>query len=204
MAVRRVETPEVRRSQIIAAARELIIEKGYSEVLLDDVAHRAGVAKGTLYLYFADKPHLYGAVMEGLLDEVAVRLKKAVDIRGDDPLVPVRAAVSEMLAFTDVYKDVFVACGQARADLGRKINHALRNRLERHIDLLGGIVQAAARRRALRHHDPKTGGMFLIALTRMFMMRKLFQDRREPLVECTDEFMDLLCNGLGSGKGKRS
>ncbi len=202
MTNRRVETPEVRRGQIISAARELMTEKGYSEVLLEDVAQRAGVAKGTLYLYFADKPQIYGAVMESLLDELALRLGKAVGMRSDDPLVPIRSAVSELLAFTDIYKDVFLACGQARPDLSRKVNDTLRKRLDRHIDLLGSILQTAAKQKALRGHEAKTGGMLLIALTRMFMMRKLFQNRTEPLAACTDEFMDLLLNGLGA-KGKR-
>ena len=202
MTNRRVESPEVRRGQIISAARDLLIERGYGDVLLDDVAKRAGVAKGTVYLYFSDKPHLYGAVMESLLDDLAVRLDKAVGMRSDEPLLPVRAAVSEMLAFTDIYKDVFLACGQARPDLSRKVNDTLRNRLDRHIDLLGSILQTASKQKALRSHDAKTGGMLMIALTRMFMMRKLFQAQSGPLSDATDEFMDLLLNGLGA-KGKR-
>jgi AcrR family transcriptional regulator len=204
MTTRRIEAPEVRRTQIISAARDLLVEKGYSELLLDDVARRAGVAKGTLYLYFHDKPALFRAVMEHLLDDLSARLVRATEPASDDPLVPVRATISEMLSYMDMYKDIFFACGQARRDWSRKVGDPLKRRFVAYVDLLGGILQAAVRKRALRPHDERTGGMMLIALTRMFVMRKTFLDRTVPVEAATEEMMDLLLNGLGAGKGKRS
>ena len=46
---------EARPSELTAAALALFVEKGYAATRLDDVAARAGVSKGTLYVYFADK-----------------------------------------------------------------------------------------------------------------------------------------------------
>ena len=74
--------PAARRAQILDAARHLLVEKGYGDLLLDDVAHRAGVAKGTLYLYFSDKSDLYFAVMEEILDGLDARVGSADDLKG--------------------------------------------------------------------------------------------------------------------------
>ena len=41
-----------RHAEILAAAFEEFAAKGYAEARLDDVAERAGIAKGTIYLYF--------------------------------------------------------------------------------------------------------------------------------------------------------
>ena len=48
----------------MAAALELFVEKGFAATRLDDVAARAGVSKGTLYLYFDGKDALFKAVVE--------------------------------------------------------------------------------------------------------------------------------------------
>ena len=46
---------EARPAELTAAALDLFVEKGFAATRLDDVAVRAGVSKGTLYLYFDSK-----------------------------------------------------------------------------------------------------------------------------------------------------
>ncbi len=55
---RRTQPPEVRREQLLDAAAAVIVEKGFTSMTVADVAERAGVAKGTVYLYFDTKEHL--------------------------------------------------------------------------------------------------------------------------------------------------
>ncbi|MFY9326538.1 MAG: TetR/AcrR family transcriptional regulator [Georgfuchsia sp.] len=55
---------EARPSELLAAALDLFVEKGFAATRLDDVAARAGVSKGTLYLYFDSKASLFKAVVE--------------------------------------------------------------------------------------------------------------------------------------------
>lgn len=63
---------EARPSELTAAALELFVEKGFAATRLEDVAARAGVSKGTLYLYFDSKEALFKAVIqEGILPAVA-------------------------------------------------------------------------------------------------------------------------------------
>lgn len=55
---------EERPSELTAAALDLFVERGFAATRLDDVAARAGVSKGTLYLYFEGKEALFKAVIE--------------------------------------------------------------------------------------------------------------------------------------------
>ena len=55
--------PEARRQAILEAALHMFAEHGFEAARLDDVAARAGVAKGTLYLYFASKEALFEALI---------------------------------------------------------------------------------------------------------------------------------------------
>ncbi|MDT3737596.1 MAG: TetR/AcrR family transcriptional regulator [Denitratisoma sp.] len=59
---------EARPQELTAAALELFVEKGFAATRLEEVAARAGVSKGTLYLYFDSKEALFKAVVrEGLV-----------------------------------------------------------------------------------------------------------------------------------------
>ena len=56
---RRAQRRGERRDAILAAALEEFAARGFAATRLDDVARRAGVAKGTIYLYFRDKESLF-------------------------------------------------------------------------------------------------------------------------------------------------
>jgi len=58
---------EARPAEILGAALAVFAERGYAATRLDDVARRAGVTKGTLYLYFPNKAELFKAVIRGTL-----------------------------------------------------------------------------------------------------------------------------------------
>ena len=53
-----------RPDEIVAAAFEVFAEKGFAAARLDDIAARAGVSKGAIYLYFATKEDIFQAVVE--------------------------------------------------------------------------------------------------------------------------------------------
>ena len=70
-----------RPSELLDAALEIFVERGYSAARLDDVAARAGVSKGTLYLYFANKEELFKAVVRvsilPLIDETRQSIQQS-------------------------------------------------------------------------------------------------------------------------------
>ncbi|HTN49401.1 MAG TPA: TetR/AcrR family transcriptional regulator [Burkholderiaceae bacterium] len=67
---------DARPAELLAAALELFIEKGYAGTRLEDVASRAGVSKGTLYLYFENKEELFKAVVR---DNVVARISASAE-----------------------------------------------------------------------------------------------------------------------------
>lgn len=54
---------DARPQELLAAAIDLFVEHGFAATRLEDVARRAGVSKGTLYLYFTNKEELFKAVV---------------------------------------------------------------------------------------------------------------------------------------------
>lgn len=60
---RRERRKEARPGELLAAALDLFVEKGFAATRVEEVAHRAGVSKGTLFLYFSSKEELFKAVV---------------------------------------------------------------------------------------------------------------------------------------------
>ncbi|MBY0408644.1 MAG: TetR/AcrR family transcriptional regulator [Burkholderiaceae bacterium] len=60
---KRERRKEARPGELLEAALDLFVEKGFAATRVDDVAARAGVSKGTLFLYFPSKEELFKAVV---------------------------------------------------------------------------------------------------------------------------------------------
>ena len=100
-----------RRDDILAAALEEFSARGFAATRLDDVAARAGVAKGTIYLYFDDKESLFQELVRALVVPLVGNIAAA-------PLsaMPIRA-VLDMIVEVFV-KEIF---GTRRKDVLRLI-----------------------------------------------------------------------------------
>ena len=96
-----------RRAAILSAALDEFAARGFAATRLDDVARRAGVAKGTIYLYFRDKESLFQELVRTMLSPLVGAIEAA-------PLrdLPIRAVV-EMIV------DVFVQRDLRHAPQGR-------------------------------------------------------------------------------------
>lgn len=85
--------PPDRKQAILDAALEEFAARGYAATRLDDVAKRADVAKGTIYLYFADKETLFQELLRSMLIPVIGSLGAAPDLK-----LPMRAIAERLIA----------------------------------------------------------------------------------------------------------
>jgi len=70
---------DARPQELLAAALDLFVERGFAATRLDDVAKAAGVSKGTLYLYFCSKEELFKAVVRENLVQILGEAAEIVD-----------------------------------------------------------------------------------------------------------------------------
>ena len=89
---RRSLPPEARRAAILAAALEEFSARGYEGARLEDVAKRASIAKGTIYLYFADKEALFQDLVRSMVNPILGMLQQTREID-----LPARALVELLI-----------------------------------------------------------------------------------------------------------
>ena len=85
MAKRRtVLPPDERRHQLLQAATWVFARKGYRRAAITDIIQRAGVARGTFYLYFAGKEQVFLAIVE----DFHAKISAAVTTTSEPPTLP--------------------------------------------------------------------------------------------------------------------
>ena len=78
---------EARKDEVLDAALELFTEKGFAATRVDDIAQKAGISKGTIYLYFDSKEALMEGLIERALSPIALKAIEVIDTVGVDPRI---------------------------------------------------------------------------------------------------------------------
>jgi AcrR family transcriptional regulator len=140
-----------RREAILAAALEEFAACGFAATRIDDVAQRAGVAKGTIYLYFRDKESLFQELVRSMLGPIVAGLEAAPTAD-----IPARA-ITEKIA--DIFvREIF---GTRRKDIIRLIitegarfpklaEFYYREVIERVVRVMRGLLSRAVERGELK------------------------------------------------------
>lgn len=196
MARPRKESPEAMRSRILDAARHVLVQKGYQDFRISEVAQTAGLASGTLYLYFKDKVALYGGVFMDLLDQLDTRVANILEHQKG--LKALKEMAHDGLSFIEHYRDfLFQFTGEHPALSESKVGLALQARFVKHLKLLGKVIRQAVKDGHLRPCNPEFAAIYFSFLFRMFMIDKIIHKRTWHLNNKTDEFIQLFLNGLG-------
>ena len=141
-----------RHDAILSAALEEFSGRGFAATRLDDVARRAGVAKGTIYLYFADKETLFQELARSMLSPVVGHIEgfNAADL-------PFRVLAERLIEM--FVRDII---GSRRKDIIRLIiaegprfpalaEFYYREVLSRVMAAIGALLQRAYDRGEIRH-----------------------------------------------------
>lgn len=89
-----------RRAQLMAAARDVFVARGYHAAGMDEIAERAGVSKPVLYQHFPGKLDLYLDLLHSYVDDLVRAVRAALASTPDNKL-RVRAAVQAYFDFID-------------------------------------------------------------------------------------------------------
>jgi AcrR family transcriptional regulator len=154
---------EARPGEIIEAALAVFAEKGFAAARLDDIAARAGISKGALYLYFETKQDLFRAVVR---EAVAPNLAVVAGFIGQSQLPfaelirLVLARAAEVVTQGRLGAVAKMVIGESRnfPELAKVWHEDVVSRM---LDAVGGAVAAAQARGEVRPGDPRLYGMSL-------------------------------------------
>ncbi len=75
---------QARRAQVLRHAKRIFARKGYHRTNVADIIARAGIARGTFYLYFQNKKDLFEELLQQVLTELSTRILR-IRVGGEEP-----------------------------------------------------------------------------------------------------------------------
>jgi AcrR family transcriptional regulator len=191
---------QYRRETIQRAAQRVIARHGLAGASMSAIAEEAGVAKGTLYLYFEDRDDLLDHAAGCIFDDLLERLGGV--LAGKRPLrESLRELVRTKLAFFDENQEflrVYMASRLGGSEEARRTRRR-RPQYARYLELLTEYLAAAERRGEMKAFDPFRVALFFVEGTSAILQRRLEEIGRSP-EEDVEWIVDLLLNGLCPGQ----
>src|SRR2546423_7002474 len=136
----RTRRREDTRQKLYEAAVDLIAERGYSATTVDDIAERAGVAKGTVYYNFPSKPALFEELLRHGVGLLTTQFRDAVT--GLPPREAVAALIRAQLEYIQRYRAFTQLLLSEMWRTNREWQQTVRLLREEAIDVIAGGIQA--------------------------------------------------------------
>ena len=180
----RAERAAERRSAIVAAALDEFVARGFTATRLDDVAKRAGVAKGTIYLHFKDKEALFEELVRTAIVPVVERITTPPALTGS------RSIRDALEGFARTF--IEEVANTRRADIIRLIvaegprfpaiaDFYYREVISRGLAAMRALIEAGIARGEIRSSELKDFPQILVAPAIVAIIWKSLFERHAPL-----------------------
>ena len=197
---------ELRVQEVQAAALKVISRKGLAGATMQDIADEAGVAKGTLYLYFKDRDDLMERTADFAFSKLEARLDATL------PSLPqfaekLFALIRTEIAFFDEHREffrIYIAFKHRPEELHQssRRRRMCQSRYLTHLEKLAAMLEEAMTRGEVRRCDPARLALFVSESAVALMLRRLTEDSPPDADEDASWMADFLLHGLSARTSK--
>lgn len=190
--------PTERRAQILAAAAELFGTKGYHTTSIADIIAKAGIARGTFYLYFQNKRAIFEELLDQLMKGIVARIRRVV-LEPDRPsardqLLANILAVIELLSDNRPLLAILLE-GAVGIDEGFK--EKLASFYEQAIALVEGSLRLGKTMGLVREVDTRVAALVAVGALKEILHDALRRDdAAADARRLAEQFLEILSRGL--------
>jgi AcrR family transcriptional regulator len=153
--VRAERTRARRREQVLSCARQVFAEKGYHATSIDDIISRAGIARGTFYLYFTNKRAIFEELLDGFVDLLTGCVRRiSVAPEAPPPLEQMRDNVGRVLVLVEQNRELTKILLREAVGLDADFDRKLAGFYEKLLALIEGGVRLGQEMGLVRACDP--------------------------------------------------
>jgi AcrR family transcriptional regulator len=171
---------EARPAEIVRAAYQVFSEKGFAAARLDDIAQRAGVSKGALYLYFDNKQEIFEAVVKdavapniGAIEQMALAFPGTFE----QLIRMVAPRIAEVAASANIGKVLKMVVGESGnfPEIARIWHDDV---VARGVGLMTALIKRAQERGEVRAGDPRN---FAVSIISPMLVGVIFRETFVPV-----------------------
>jgi AcrR family transcriptional regulator len=190
---------EFRTREILAAARRLMKDRGLEAVTMEEIAAAAGVAKGTVYLYFHGKDELIQALISQVGETMLAGIEAIITGPGS-PAEKIQQVASLILDYLMRERALFPAYARnlLRGGQGAAPDYwrHLQEREERFVSLVTGLFAKGIDSGQFIPADPRLLTFLLRGMVRAVGYYQMVEEKEEAVKEALPVLLTLLTSGL--------
>jgi TetR/AcrR family fatty acid metabolism transcriptional regulator len=184
-----------KRERIIAAAGKFFGDKGYHNTTTAEIAEAAGVAAGTIYIYFSSKEELLVAVFEEFLGVHMDRLREGI-VKEQDPESKIRRLVTLGLELMEENPDsARIFLSQLRQST-KMIKMVAKRSSRAYKDIIEEVLEEGVRRGVCRKMNVRAAAGMLFGAFQMTVLDWVADDCSYSLREQADELSEFVLAGV--------
>ncbi|HSY47703.1 MAG TPA: TetR/AcrR family transcriptional regulator [Thermoanaerobaculia bacterium] len=195
---------EFRVQSIQEAAIRVISRKGMASATMQEIAEEAGVAKGTIYLYFRDREELVEKTFETAIGELHKQVDAALESEGSFEQ-RLRAMTMAKLAFFNQNREFFrlyhtLKMPEGSASQQRRQKRNCQPQFQARVERLAGALKAAMDAGEVRPLDPKRLALILIETSTAIVLERLNEETPPPESDDVELIVSTLLSGIAIPK----
>jgi TetR/AcrR family fatty acid metabolism transcriptional regulator len=165
------------KEKIIIAAVKVFTRRGFFETRVEDIARCAGIAKGTVYLYFKDKPSLYAGIVDEHFRGAVAMLKQTVGEKMS-PTMKLEKIAEDWIGFMLKFRGGFGLEMIDNMNLTSRIMKAIHRQAMARVNeitaLVSRIISEGIERGEFVRTDPRIGAYFFLNAVKAAFSIQLF------------------------------
>jgi len=190
---------EFRTAGILEAARKVFAKKGFDQATVDDIANAAGVAKGTVYLYYQSKRDIYFAALKFGIEQMYSKLDEELK-KVSTTEEKLRTLIGVKLAYCDDNRDFFKIY---YSELGNicihpgTIDREFKAMYLEQAKVVEAILKEGARKKIIRPVRSEHTAFAISDLIRGVVTQRVLGWTKSTISQDVDFIFDFIWKGIG-------
>ena len=191
---------EIRQSEILEAALQVFVKKGYDASRMDDIVERSGLSKGALYHHYNSKRDLFLSLIDHWEAHVFPDLSLKRDPKSASDSL--RGIMTEMSNIFKTRKHVFLAELEfwAMSNRDEEIRNRTRKLYENILNLFEGIIQRGLNDGEFTGIDPQISALAVMTTLQGVIWFSIFEHQKFDADEYLRAVMGFMIKGFTGGK----
>jgi len=171
-------------SQIMEAAESIFAEKGFYLATVEEIAQKADLGKGTIYLHFENKRGLFLSIIERKLDILLKRIEEGIK-EGDSPAEKIRLATEIHFKFLEknrnFFKIIHIFSNQFKKGMGEELFKKVVVKNSRYLEILQTLIEQATKEKEIKSLNSKKLAVILVGIVHSLTVYWISQNEKDSL-----------------------
>lgn len=183
------------RKKLLDAAEDVFSEFGFHKALVEEIANRAGLGKGTIYRYFENKEELFKSLMEEHVNELTESVMNNTSGK-TDPIEKIKITLKAYLDFFKMHKRLFSILVFEDEGAGCKNAEECWEKRTGYAKILEAFISDGISKNVFKKLEPMTLSYCMLGMLNYLIIKWMRSEVEYDLTDELDTVYEMTFNGI--------